>query len=319
MKKIGFLVIFLSVAAYTASAQLYVRLGLGYAVPEAGQTLDGTGQPYNGSSINGVNNQSVNIKLASFSAGVQSSIGMGYMFSEHVGIQLDMNIGLATKKYTFTQDSVLIQGVENNYSVVQKAKTPVFLTPSLVLQTGDENKLNLYSRFGIVLPLSTKITQDQLEDNLPGTGAPVDVDFTFQIKNSFSVGFAAAAGVKYKINDRISVWGEANLLSMSVFIKESDVEALTVNGSSQSLSLVQGPLVVKYSKNTIIDSVRQIAYSQPFSNVGINVGVTFNLSEKKHSHHSGRKKDEDIDDSEESEKEEQVDIIPEEEEQVIAK
>jgi len=298
MKKKALLVVALSAVACTASAQFYIRAGLGYAMPEAGQTLDGTGQPYNGSGTNGVNVQSYNIRSASFSSGVQSSIGAGYMLSEHIGIQLDMAIGLATKKYTFSQDSVQFYGVESSYNVVQQAKTPVLLTPSLVLQTGDENTWNLYSRFGMVLPLNTKVTQDQIEDNLPNTGSLQDVDFTLAIKSRFSIGFAAAAGVKYKINDRVSIWGEASLLSMSVFIKEEDLVAVTYNGSGQPLSSVSGPQVVKYSKKGVIDSADVATYSQPFSNVGINVGVTVNLTEKKQRHHSRSRNDEDlIDDS----------------------
>ncbi len=286
MKKIICLAFAFSALAYSASAQFYISGGLGYAFPQAGQTVDGTGQPYNGTSNNGANTETFNIKGASFSAGLQGAIGIGYMFSEHVGVQLDMNVGLSTKKYTFSQDSVEIGGVLNNYSVVQQAKSPVFLIPSLVLQTGDENKVNLYSRFGIVLPMKTTITQDQVEVNLPGTGTPEALDFTVQIKNSFALGFSAAVGVKYKVSDRLSIFGEASLLSMSVYVKEADLTSFSYNGQNQSLSYVSGPQTIKYSKNTAVDSADQVTYAQPFSNIGIKVGVTYNLSEKRRSKHS---------------------------------
>ena len=88
MKKIGFLILAFAVTTYTASAQSYLRVGLGYAMPEAGQTLDGTGQPYNGTSNNGAINETIAIKAASYSSGVHGHLAAGYMFSEHVGAEL---------------------------------------------------------------------------------------------------------------------------------------------------------------------------------------------------------------------------------------
>ena len=281
----------------SASAQFFARVGFGYAFPQSGQTLDGTAQPYNGTITNTTLTQAYSIKSASFSAGMQMALGVGYMLSEHVGIQLDANIGLSTKKYTFTDQNVNIQGVQSNVDVVQQANTPFILSPSLVLQSGGE-KLNVYSRLGIALPLNSKMTMDQIESNVAGTGAPTVYDFTFSVKNSFSPGFTAAAGVKYKLTDRLSLWGEISILSMSLYIKESDLTDFSYNGQSQSLSYVTSPHTVNYSKTAIVDSngAQQPTFSQPFSNVGINVGLTFNLSEKRRTHHAGHSDDDAVDD-----------------------
>jgi len=281
MRKISCLVFLLSVV-YTASAQFYLKAGLGYAFPAAATTMDGTGQPYNGSQTLNTYTTSYSVKPASYSAGLSGNIGIGYMLGEHVGIQLDGNIGLSTKKYAFTEYNVEIQGVESNVTITQQAKSPFILVPALVLQTGGD-VLNLYTRIGVALPLGSKINQDQSEVNAPGTGALSVYDFTLQIKNSFSPGFAAAAGVRYKINDKVSIWGEVSILSMALYIKEADLENFSYNGQSQSLSYVTSPHVIKFSKNAVVDSngAQQPTYSQPFSNVGIQVGVSFNLTEKR--------------------------------------
>ena len=233
MKKISCLMLALSAVAYTASAQFYINAGLGYAIPQAGQTFDGTGQQggYNGSVTYTTYTQVYSVKPASFNTGVHGALGIGYMFSDPVGVQLDGNVGLSTKKYTFSIENAPVGGVASNIDIVQRAKSPFMLVPALVLQTGGD-KLNLYTRVGAALPVSTKITQDQIITNLPGTGATEVDDFTIKIKNSFSVGISAAAGVKYKLNERVSIWGEINMLSMSAYIKEADLTAVTVNGSS---------------------------------------------------------------------------------------
>ena len=282
MKKISCLILALSAFAGSASAQFYVKLGAGYAIPQAAQTFDGTGQVYNGTQHNTTYTQTYTVKPASFSAGVQGFLGIGYMFSEHVGVELNGNIGIKPKKYTYSIDSIMIGGVESKVSVVQQAKSPFVLMPALVLQTGGD-KLNLYTRFGLALPLSNGIKEDQVITNLPGAGAVETDDFTFNIKNSFSLGFAAAAGVRYKLSDKLSLWGEVSLLSMSVYVKEADLTNVTANGQYIPLSQVSGPQKIKYSRNATVDSNQTVqpAYSQPFSNIGFNVGLSFTLGEKR--------------------------------------
>ena len=289
MKKILGTALVLSLVATTGFAQgFYIRAGLGYAVPQAGSTTDGTGQPYNGTQNNTTYLNTYSLKGASFSAGLQGTLGLGYMFSDHVGVQLDAGIGLSAKKYTYTDNDVTVGGVLSDASIVQQAKTPVIMMPSLVIQSG--GKINLYSRLGLAIPLNTKITQDQIISNAPGTGATEVDDFTFKIKNYFSLGFSAAAGVQYKLKDNMSIWGEVSILSLSAYIKEADLTTVTSNGQGVSLSQVTGNQTIKYSKTASVDSTyaTQPSYSQPFSNVGIHVGVTFNLGGgSSHSHGRG--------------------------------
>ena len=282
MKKIALLALGLSTIINTSYAQLYIRAGLGYAFPLAGQTIDGSSTPYSGSQNNS-GTQTYNLKSASFSSGFQGVLGCGYMFNPHIGIQLDGGIGISNTKYTFSDNNIQLQGgVPGSISIIEQAKNPFLLIPSLVLQTGG-NKWNIYSRMGLALPLNSKITLDQVEQNAPGTGALTVYDFTLQIKNSFSVGLTAAAGVKYKINDMFDIWGEVSMLSMSLFIKEADLNNFSVNGQSTSLSYVTSPHVINYSKNVTVDSTgaNLPTYSQPFSNVGINLGVSIRLSERR--------------------------------------
>jgi outer membrane protein W len=285
-----FVLLFSGAAVFAQN--FYFRAGLGYAFAQAGQSMDASGTPYNGS-LSGAT-QTYDIKGASFSSGLQGQFGFGYMFNSNVGVQLDMNIGLAPKKYTFTADNVNLGGINGSVTIENKASTPVFLLPALVLQTGGD-KLNIYSRFGLALPLNTKITHDEIQANAPGTGTLIVDDFTFTIKNSFSLGFAGAAGVKYNLNDRVSLWGEVSMMSMSVYIKQAQLTAVTENGVSYPTSQVPGNQVINYSKSITADSTgaNQPAYSQPFSNVGIHFGVSINMGGNSGGHSSHRQNDED--------------------------
>ncbi len=292
MKKpsIHLLIVLLSIISVNSFGQgFYFRAGLGYAFAQAGQTIDGTGQPYNGTLNNAT--QATSIKSASFSAGLQGQLGFGYMVSEHVGVQLDANAGLSNKKYTLNVSNVTLgSGVPGSVSFVQHANSPLMLMPSIVVQSGGA-PWNIYTRFGVAIPLNTQITYDEIQTNDPNTGALTVDDFTFKIKNSFSLGFAGAAGVQYKVNDRVSIFGELSLLSMSVYIKQKQMTKFTENGQSYPLSMVGGsPQTVNYSKNTTVDSAgaNQAAYSQPFSNVGFNVGITITMGSRRHSEPADR-------------------------------
>jgi len=314
MKKIGCLIFVLSAAAYTASAQFYLRAGLGYAFPQAGQTTYNTGIPYYEFSsaysgtrtINASGSQTYNIKPVSFSSGVQSVLGLGYMFTENIGFQLDAGIGLADKKYTFNDENIPINyasgstvvTIVSNVSTTQQASTPFFLMPSLVLQT-NRDKLNVYTHFGLALPLNTKITEHQIITNAPGTGSLSTDDFTWQVKSGFSLGFTAALGLKYSINDKVSIWGELSLLSMAVYTKEQDLQSWVEDGQPVALSNYPNAQKIKFSKTATVDSTYSSfpTYAQPFSNIGINVGVSFNLSEKRTPRHSKHNSDIEVDDT----------------------
>jgi hypothetical protein len=286
MKKISILVFCCAFASMTMAQGVFFNAGLGYAFPVAGQTLDGSGTPYNGT----LNNTTLayNIKSASFSSGMQAKVGFGFMATKNAGVLLDASIGLLTKKYKATIDGVTFGSGSSTYpgsvTLEEQAIMPMIIMPSLVMQS-DGKKWGVYSRFGVALPLNTHILLDQIQTNAPGTGATSVDDFTMTIKSSFSLGFTGAAGVRYKISDRLSLWGEVSGLSLSVYIKQSELTAITHNGQSYSTSAVSGNHVVNYSKNVTVDSTgaNLPAYSIPFSNMAVNFGISLSLG-----HHSRR-------------------------------
>ncbi len=282
MKKLSLMLLCTLFSAATFAQGFYFRSGLGYAVPLAGQTLDGTGSPYNGS-FNSAS-KGYSIKGISFSAGVQAYAGFGYMVNKHVGAQAELNACLVPRKYTANINNYNYgSGVEGNIRIQQQAVLPVFFDPSIVVQSGGD-KLNIYSRFGPAFPLNTDVTFEQVQvkklANVSGAGTSTE-EFTFNVSSNFSVGIAAAAGVEYKFGKAFSIWGEFSMLSLSVYTKQSELTSLIVNGTSYQVPVSSIP-PVNYTKNGVIDSngTTQMSYSQPFSNFGFNVGIRIAMSRK---------------------------------------
>jgi hypothetical protein len=277
-----FAALLLSASAYGQG--FYFRAGLGYAFPMAGQTLEPmAGDLYNGTRSSSTFLQTYSMKNTSFSAGLQGGIGLGYMFSPNVGLQLDVNAGISNRKYAFQDKNVLVDlgagAIQSNITITKQADLPVLLAPSLVLQTSGKGKVNIYSRVGPVIPLATQIIQNTYIENVPGTGAPSSYNFTFAIKSSFSMGFSAAGGLQYKLGNKVSLWAEVSMLSMSLYMKQSDLTGFEHDGRSYSLSNVTSPHTYYYSKSGTLDSnsVTLPTYSHPFSNLGVNMGIRISM------------------------------------------
>ena len=212
------------------------------------------------------------------------------MFNEHVGIDGAIDLCVAPSKNTFEFDNVIVGKIPRNVQFVQKAKLPVMFTPSLVMQTAGA-KLNLYSRFGIVLPVNTTITWDRIFTSLPGYGAITVDDETWEIKNKLSLGMSAAIGVQKKLNDRMKIGGEVSILAMSITTKQATLKQLTSNGQKYNVSsLPDSTTVINFSnkfKGASDDFYNQPAYTQPFSNVTLSVSVTYSLGGGSHKGQGG--------------------------------
>lgn len=272
------------VYACLVNAQVfYARVGLGYALPMAGQTMDGTATPYSGSLNNttsGTTNMvTYDIGKASFGAGLQSYLALGYMFNQNVGLDVAFNFMPGARKYTFHDFNVSVNGIATDVTITQQAQFPVLLTPALVFKTSG-SKTKLYTRTGLVLPLSTRIDQHQIFVNRPGTGARQEDDYYWVVKNKFSLGFSGAIGLETRFK-RGKVFGEVSFVSLAAYAKEANLVDVAVDGQGGYLRAVPEQYrKVTYSSSfttTSTDYYHQPTYSQPFSNCSVNVGISFPL------------------------------------------
>jgi hypothetical protein len=279
IKRSLLLLLCLVLIADVTYAQLYFRAGTGYAFPWAGESRAGDGT-FSGNYNNSI--QTLNsgivlysfptfvIKQASYSSGYHGSLGVGYLFNPHFGLQLDADLGIANSKLTFN-----IEDLSGKTTITRQASHPVMLLPSIVMQTGGE-VFNGYCRFGTALPVRNQVAEKIIFTDAAVSGGK-SYEYNADISNTFSLGITAATGIQYKFNSRLSIWGEVSMLSMSLFIKEADGKSFTINGISQPL-----PPNIKYTRNGSFAQAEQAAYQQPYSNLGINVGISYSLAKPAH-------------------------------------
>ena len=275
----------LPVSGYGQST--YLRGGLGYGIPFATQTIDGTGTPLNGtisrSTSGSVTTYTYDLKKASFAPQFNLTIGGGYLFTDNIGVDLGLFVG-SSKEFSYNDMNVTINGVGYNVTVTNQARSVLSVNPSMVLQTGTP-ELKVYTRVGVALPLLTTITQHQIFTNLPGAGAVSTQDYTWEQKNKFGLGVTAAAGVRFETSERVHVFAELNAISLSVYAKEAQLTDVQVNGQGGYLSQIPvEEQKVYYSKNfsaASTDYYRQPTFASAFSSLYLQVGIQYLLGGSK--------------------------------------
>lgn len=296
MKKILLATVALCLTMASVNAQdLFIRGGVGYAVPQSGQlynpvyTISNRAfYPINGNYtiVEDPSNssESFSAKNASYSAGVQGVVAMGIMVTKNIGVELSANLGLATRKQTTSidyKDPLVTQTLD----IEQQSKLPILVSPALVIESG--GKVNVYARAGITIPAKTKIEQtasfiEQSFDPQTNVTTTRTVNVSEDYFLTLSPGFNGAVGAKFNIGEGIFLFGEVSLLSMNLMYKESEITDFVQDGRSVLSLLQPQDRTTQYKVDGTSSGNNNIAptTSVPFSNVGINVGISIDLFEK---------------------------------------
>lgn len=284
MKK-NILFAFATLIAVSAHAQrpekqssVYVRAGIGYAMPLGGSYTFVGGMPMNGTGTEltaSPGSYSFDVQKASFGSGVSASAGFGYMFNEHVGIDLGVNVGVANKKYEYKETS------PGSYIATRTsyAKLPVLVMPSLVLATGGE-RVNVYSRVGVVAAVAGKIMAEDYFSASPNSRTIIT-----ETKNKLSVGFTGTLGAKYYVADGLALSAELTGTYLDINAKSSEVTEWNINGVNYLSTLTISERSTVYSEKFVTDALNPNpdvpANMQPvyasFSNIGIAIGICIEM------------------------------------------
>ena len=96
---------------------------------------------------------------------------------------------------------------------------------------------------------------------------------------NFNIGYTGALGARFTVNKKLSIWAECNLLSLSLTASEFDVATHTSDNSTANTFPAPGT-VIHYKTSGTISATDRMTYSIPYSNIGINAGITYNFVKK---------------------------------------
>lgn len=297
MKKMLILGAFL-LAGYGLNAQgLYLDFNVGYGLGFPGTVL---GQESHTDIINLEQNATTENIVGSIGQGLHLQLTPGYMFNEHIGVELGLNYFLGAKvtlnnaTSNITVDALGINKADysSNEQIAQSNQFRVI--PSLIVSTGTSNTLSGYAKAGIVIPVAgkTTVTQNAVDAEVDGTGITRDIiKAEIESKGAFSLGFRGAIGLNYKLSDRLSIFGEVYGILLNIKSKSRTINSYTFNGVDALAAMTTYDKETSYVKE-LTNSSNNKGYNpnasdgQPkedlfsktsFSQTGIEIGVKFNF------------------------------------------
>jgi hypothetical protein len=282
--------------AKVKNSHAYIRVGGTYAFPHAGQTSIDQSQFIQGkfqttetptSGPDPIYTDTWDLKKASFGAGITAVLAGGYMFTNNIGIEVAASIGLSQKKYTF-DDAFSYQStsggtINDHVKGTFYQKRPVLIMPSVVLQTGGQ-KLNVYSRIGIALPVAGKFIMDY-ERYAFATAGSILYSWSYETKTRFALGMQGALGAQVRIAKKISLYLEANGVSLNAYAKTQKMTKFSQDGVDYLYQVSTYEKEIQYdftgtritpNPNTTVPK-QAATFSIAYSNIGIGAGLVVEL------------------------------------------
>jgi len=280
MKKLLFAVAIL--VATSVSAQSYISVSGGYAIPSAGVKFGEM------TTVNGVENS-----YGSYGEGINTQIRFGHFFNETFGLDLGIAYLHGTDQ---TVTSVDVPGMK--VDAIARGRAFGF-TPSVVYKFTD----NLYGRFGALIKIGGKTeavvsSMSVFSDaaaaaqGLP-SGSYSQTNYVEDFHGQLPLGFVAAFGYKRNIGNNLDLFVEAEYMGVSVKRKDSEIVEFNTD-----IVLPTGDIAVAgfysldnlapgYVKKTTYvddlpltntDATKKLAQKVPYSSFGINFGITYTFS-----------------------------------------
>ncbi|MDY0779464.1 outer membrane beta-barrel protein [Tenacibaculum sp. IB213877] len=213
----------------------------------------------------------------SYGEGYQGQLRLGYLFDKTFGV--DLGVG-----YLYGSDQQIANS--NGLDIVGRARAFGLSLSGLVNLSE-----NVYVRAGLLTKLGGRT-------DIVGTleQGPLKIDFERDNHGKFPLGFNAAFGVKFKLNDKWGVFAEMEYQGIDVDADESvlDTYSAYLGGEVlQPAELAQvlatlpveaqmqiGGLItdkVTYVDNPTPGQPESKSITAPYSSFGLNIGVTYSF------------------------------------------
>ncbi|MEP5254209.1 outer membrane beta-barrel protein [Winogradskyella rapida] len=260
-------------------AQFQISASGGYAIGSAGMKI--------GEKVSVSQTENT---YGSYGEGFNGQIRGTYFFNDHIGA--DLSVG-----YLHGSDQTVSEVNVPGLEVDAVARARAFgAALSVVYKFND----NVYARLGALVKLGGKTEavayqkQTLSEDEANAFGVPqgsyTETNFVEDYHGQFPLGFVAAIGYEYPLNDNFSVFAEAEYYGISLKRKDSEITEWNTN-----LVLPDGTVAaqgvytldnlpagtnrtttyVDELSNTNTDDSKELAVKVPYSSFGINFGITY--------------------------------------------
>lgn len=260
------MVIVISCFANNLFAQgAYVNVNAGYGLNMSSQNLYYFDFYNTTSGSNSSTSEQVNVSLGK---GLNLGGALGYMFNKNIGAELGISYLLGGKskaKDTYTWGT-------DDYTLSSKM---LRINPSLVIASGFE-KINPYAKFGLVIGFGSIMYE--YKDNDDG-----DIEvMKMKLNGGMALGLSSGVGAMINLSDKMSFYGELNMINLSYAPTKGEITEATYNGADElpdmTTSEKEIEFVDSYTRNynnPPADSQpsQELKQKLPFGSFGVNVGL----------------------------------------------
>lgn len=251
----------------------YAALYGAYALSADAQNLPG----FNHVQLRGSVRHEEQIKL-SYGQGFQAGVRFAYRFNPYLAVELELNY-LQSAEFVAEQS---LDGFTNDFPVqgdLQQITSAQMgrIIPALRLSPG-YLRFNPYLRTGLVLGWGQ--LNFSYRDESPGRIAVNNWEYT----GGMAWGFNTALGLEYALKERLSIFAEASLISLSYAPQRGEMVAATNNGVDELDSYPphfrEREFVSSYRRGPESSSEelsKTLRTFYPFSSLALNLGLAVKL------------------------------------------
>mgnify|MGYP000152860963 CR=1 FL=1 len=236
MKNLLLIALFICSAALVQAQGFYVQPGISYLSPATSEVLglkiENSLTP--GSEVNGTIS-------GSYGSGLGLDLSLGYMLGRNFGLDLGLSYVIGSK--TLTEEATQGSGFDSSYATNRR----LTVSPALVIDAGSET-LSPFARFGLLVPVAGQ-TDGLRESNnaVLVVGSVVDLLYPDGVdkfeaesiaKGKFSLGFTASFGLRYQVNEKVSVLGSVGYTGLRIHRNTYEVTRADVTLSDGTIESV---------------------------------------------------------------------------------
>jgi hypothetical protein len=250
----------------------YLNVNSGYSTSMSSQNLSG----FENSTFDSYSMKSEQINF-SFGKGLNFGADFGYMFNKNLGAEIGVS-------YLIGGNTISTRTQPNYTSEMTISSKMLRINPSLVITSGFE-KINPYAKFGLILGSGYVISSSNQE--ISGFSGQQSSYQSFKLSGGIAIGLTSGIGALYKINDKLSFFGELNMINLSYAPTKGIKTDFRIDGVDMLPSLTTRQKETEYLDSFTLTSSnsnpptsepsKELKQKLPFGSFGLNIGLRVNF------------------------------------------
>lgn len=267
--KISSLAALLLLVSYTANAQSYINVGIGYGAPALRELVAVDYHSTSNTTYTGV--------YSSYGAGLQPELTFGYKFNPNFGMEFGYGYLFGSKIVSDIHDE---QG-PNTETGTNESWARMHRVMIGARVTASEGAWQPYMRVGMSVGMGGTVFS---ETETTTTGPSFNSSFhrVDEYSGGVAVGFTGGLGIHYHISDMFAIYGEANMIAQNYSPKRGLITTYDVDGQDQL-----GSMTIRDKETEYVDEYttvnppndgqpdQDLKFYLPMSSIGVTVGMHF--------------------------------------------